>query len=250
MASRNKLKFALTTLCFGFVAYLAYSYAMIVSMNSAVTNGDIVSIRSCYGRLTKLSWYLGMNPLEKAIAVNKKEAFSFLLELGANPHYSSSERMPIIHRTCLMSDSFWLREVLRFGADPNLLWETSRTRRPNRPMFMAMRYDNFHLVPILVEAGASLTEQILIHEGSDYTPIGYAANSGPEAVETVLFFLDRGVMPPKDQRSSSLGIFVQDTASSSWRHPITAWFDRHGMDLRRAYWSGTEWIIPTYSPVN
>jgi hypothetical protein len=244
MSNRNKIATGFIAVFLGVAAYVVYSLAIIVSLNAAVANSDLASIRQYYGSLTKLSWYLWTNPLETGMISNDKKAFSLLLELGANPHSSGTEGMPIIHRTCMMSDSFWLSEILKCGADPNLLWETSSTRRPNRPMFIAMRYDNFHLVPILVQAGASLTEQILIHEGSDYTPIGYASNSGPEAVETVLFFLDRGVMPPKDQRSSSLGIFVQDTASSSWRHPITAWFDDHGMDLRSAYWNGTEWIIP------
>jgi hypothetical protein len=246
MSNRNKIIIALNVACFALIAYATYSLAIIFWLNSAVIDGDLVSLRRYHGRQTKLSRYLGTNPLETAMKTNNKLAFSLLLELGANPHSSCTEGMPIIHRTCMMSDSFWLSEVLKFGADPNLLWATSRTRRPNRPMLIAMRYDNFHLVPILIQGGASLTEQILVYEGVDYSPIGYAAVSGPEAVETILFFLDLGVMPPKNSKNSSLGIFVQDTASTSWRHPITAWFDDHGMDLRSAYWNGTEWIVPNF----
>jgi hypothetical protein len=244
MSIRNKITIGLIVIFFGVVAYIIYSLAMIASLNSAVTNGELISIRRYYGRLTKLSWYLGTNPLETAITSNNKMAFSLLLESGADPHSRGTEGMPIIHRTCMMSDSFWLSEVLKFGGDPNLLWANSLSWRPNRPMLIAMGEDNFHLVPILVHAGASLTDQILVNKGVDYSPIGYAAVSGPEAVDTILFLLDRGAMPTRNSKNSCIDILIQGTDSTSWRWPITEWFEEHGMDLRKTYWNGTEWIIP------
>lgn len=216
------------------------------ALNRAIANDDLEAIRASAAPLKSSSILYGKNPLEVAIESENKEAFSLLLERGADPHSKDESGLPIIHLCCTLEDPFWLNRVLQYEADPNLMWPGNWTERPRRPMCVAMRTEQFHLVPILVDAGASLSEPIMEDPHADYSPLGYASGQGPEAVETVLYLLEKGATPDLTKRPSSVGAFKQDSDVVEWRRPITKWFEDHGMDLRNAKWDGKQWVIPPF----
>jgi hypothetical protein len=226
--------------------YLLYKKARLSSLNLAIASDNFEAAQTKGIPINHSSNWLGKNPLEVAIECENKEAFSFLLIQGSNPHSQDANGLPIIHRVCTLGDPFWLEQVLDNGGDPNLMWPGNWTERPRRPMCVAMRSKQFHLVPILVEAGASLSEPIMTHPHADYSPLGYAADGGPEGVATVIYLLEKGAKPDLSKVPSSIRVFAQDGPDASWRRPITKWFEDHGQDIRNAKWDGKQWVIPPF----
>ena len=227
--------------------YVVSHRISIASLNRNIRSGDILSIRKHEKSIKQFRSVFGSNPLEVAIEAKNREAFSLLLQLGADPHSRDQSGLPIIHRACAVADSFWLEQVLKYDGDPNLMWSGTWTDRPRTPMCVAMQTKQFHLIPVLVESGASLTSAIMVDPFSDYSPLGYASNCGPEAVGTVLYLLDKGATPDLSKKSSSITAFVQDGDDTPWRKPITKWFQEHGMDLHKKFWDGSKWVIPPYA---
>lgn len=227
-------------------SYLLYKKVMLSSLNLAIASDDVEAMQSKGIPKNHSSNWLGKNPLEVAIECENKEAFSFLLNQGSNPHSQDVNGLPIIHRVCMLADPFWLEQVLDNSGDPNLMWPGNWTERPRRPMCVAMRSKQYHLVPILIEAGASLSEPIMTHPHADYSPLGYAAGEGPPGVATVLYLLNKGAQPIKTLKPGAIPIMMQDGSDASWRRPITKWFEDHGQDIRNAKWDGKQWVIPPF----
>lgn len=243
---RNLLVALIATALLVSAIYVESYRISIASLNRSIRCGDISSIRKHDKSIKQFRNILGSNPLEVALEAKNKEAFSLLLQLGADPHSRDQSGLPIIHRVCAVADSFWLEQLLKHAGDPNLMWPGNRVERPRRPMYVAMQSRQFHLVPILIDAGASLTDSIMIDNNADYSPLGNASDCGPEAVGTVLYLLDKGATPDLSKKSSSITAFVQDGEDTPWRKPITKWFQEHGMDLHKKFWDGSKWIVPPY----
>jgi hypothetical protein len=227
------------------IGYFVWKSRSLRLLNRAIVKGDAIVIENSSHK-NHSSNLLGKNPLETALVSENKVAFSALLAGGADPHGTDVSGLPMIHRACKEKDTFWLQEILRHGGDPNLLWPGNWTDRPRRPMYVAIWSKQFHLVPVLVDAGASLTEPVLTKTKDDYSPIGCAGGVGPEGVETVLYLLEKGAMPDTTKVSSMIAGIKQDGPDAPWRRPITKWFEDHGMDLRNVKWDGKEWTIPPY----
>lgn len=243
---RNLFIFLIATTLLVSSIYIGSFRISIASLNRCILYGNNSSIRKYEKSITQFRNIFGSNPLEVAIEATNKEAFSLLLQLGADPHSRDRSGLPIIHRACTIADSFWLEQVLKHNGDPNLMWPGNRAYRPQRPMYVAMESRQFHLVPILVDAGASLTDAIMSDRNADYSPLGNASDCGPEGVATVLYLLEKGAIPDLTRPSSSITAFVQDGDDAPWRRPITKWFREHGMDLHKKYWDGSKWVIPSY----
>jgi ankyrin repeat protein len=229
-----------------FIAFCVFKRQMITRLNDAIIKHDVEQVQINASAVRNRIILSGMNPLEVAIESGNKVAFTLLLKQGADPHSKNKLGLPMLHHTCGLRDSFWVEELLKNKADPNLLWKGDWSHRPRRPMCVAMRSKQFHLVPILVDAGASLSEPIMTDPDCDYSPLGYASDEGPEGVETAIYLLEKGAVPDLSKASSAIGAFKQDGPDAPWRRPITKWFEDQGQDIRNARWDGKLWVIPPF----
>ncbi len=105
-----------------------------------------------------------MTPLYCALVAGNKEGFSALLRHGANPNTLTQVgkvQIAVMHLAATKKDSFWLKEALAHGGDPNLR-SINRSGSRGAPIHYAIyigvgdlvRDPNAVNVRLLLEAGA------------------------------------------------------------------------------------------------
>jgi len=183
----------------------------------AVHDGDIDDVRDIVNQnpeLMEVPSSSGINTLILAIHVEEYESFKILLELGADPNY----RNPINTYTPLIesirpfgsvfewrTDLRYQRELLRYGADPNLSVDTSFTNvkrtwvTATSPAIKASFY-NLESLKLLLEYGVDYEQRI---EGA--SPFSKAVSG--RKFETIDFYID------------SLGIDVHEPMDTVIRKP-------------------------------
>lgn len=139
----------------------------------AARQGDAVAVRKIIvggvdPSVATISW---CTPLAYVMLDQDKKAFMLLLEHGADPNVLLRDP-PIIPDSVVSlaaqaTDSFWLKEVLNHGGDPNLL--SARVSRT--PIFFAVGTQRLDLIKLLVERGAKLE----IRDSGGDTALTYGA---------------------------------------------------------------------------
>ncbi len=153
------------------------------SLVKTIDNDDIEAIKSIIKRDTSLLNYqeptFGLSPLQRAVGSRHFEATKVLLELGANPNLKSDIGDSPIYEA--LEDGWYnptveenpsmLNLLFRFGADPNIIYESSR----DDGVVDAIENKTSPLIYAFAHSSGNKKIQSLIEHGADInyrTPLG------------------------------------------------------------------------------
>lgn len=149
----------------------------------AIDDNNIEVIKSIIKNDTSLLNYqeptFGMSPLQRAVGSRHYEATKLLLELGANPNQKSYiGDSPIYealgdgwYNNTVEKDSSMLNLLFRFGADPNIIYESSNKEGE----VSVIENKTSPLVYAIAHSSGSKKIQSLLKHGADInyrTPLG------------------------------------------------------------------------------
>lgn len=138
------------------------------------------------GNISSNGW-LVEPPLFYALELGQKDCFSTLLKANADWRVTTGRyRHSVICRAAGLEDSFWLKELLKYGADPNFNPPRRNSFSDITPMINAIQNFQFENLKILVEAGCDIE-----FAGDDLTtPLSFAAGNGQ--FQMVEYLLHKG----------------------------------------------------------
>ena len=219
----------------------------------AIEQDDATAIKELYNRGEKLN-EVGMitkkTPLQYALEKRKKVAFKALLEFGADADFFLPSKQTVTFECALLEDSYWLREVLKNGADPNL-W--TRTHRNNAATPLAATFcfttgspKSVENAKLLIDAGANLNQNIFGAEN----PLSVFAMFGGWKV--VLYLLEKGADPHIGPEANLFVTRLKNPGDYWSKDPdflaVAAKLDAMNLDVSKAKWNGKTWDIPPLRP--
>jgi hypothetical protein len=214
-----------------------------------------------HGNLEELSAFAKNNPghlnkmLPLAYALGKKEAFSEILRLGANPNKTRLDTefgaVSLLHVAAENKDGFWLETMLEHGGDPNLkdnllgnvplAYAISERVAGNLDMLLKYGADangqadyGFSMAAFAFSQGEYDMVASLIEHGADVNPTGIP-------VKSLIF-----------QMQSELSARLWDfTTGNAKKHgtfdslqKILDWFDEQRLDWRNATYDKSKESMP------
>jgi ankyrin repeat protein len=211
--------------------------------------------RAIEGALTKNVWSPPSDahwttPLQYALEQRKKYAFKALLESGANPDYFLKSKQTVTFECALLHDSYWLREVLNHGADPNL-WTKTHRNNSATPLAATFCYNtgsprSVENALLLINAGARLNDTITLREN----PLTiFAMHDG---WKVVLYLLEKGADPHVGPEANVFFTHLQNPGDYLSKDPdfqaVQAKLVEMNLDVLKAKWNGNTWDIPKLLP--
>lgn len=153
----------------------------------AIENDDIGAIDSIIRNDTSLLNYqepsMGISPLQRAVGIRSYKAAELLLKLGANPNLRSDSSISPIYEA--ISDGWYdnlpeedpsmLNLLLRFGADPNLIYESYVLKEKREGVYDFIEDKTSPLIYAIRLSSGNKKIQSLIDHGADIhyrTPMG------------------------------------------------------------------------------
>lgn len=216
----------------------------------AVEKEDLKAIASYVqagGDLEVGATALGKTPLLHALKLKKKDSYSQLLSLGANPNTECRDGVIVVHYAALEEDPFWLGEALKSGGDANLM-NNAKEISKGTPLYFAIgEKTGIQNVELLCEHGAD------VNAPCDYlerTPLAIA--SGEARFDIVHYLLEQDADPadpgPGHESNSFMGLISQQTPrlyhnpeERKWCQAVWEWLAARGMDPANAKWDGSRW---------
>ncbi len=211
-----------------------------VDIWNAVESEDLALIESYVkggGNLEVGSSTKEKTPLLHAIKFKKIESYKKLLALGANPNTVCRGGNVPMHKAALMKDSFWLRDALAAGGDPNVVNEGASKLDKTTPLICAIAVGSLENVKLLVKAGADLDDV----DGMGETPLSNASDFNE--FEVVYYLLEAGADYQKPALNRSRFIFSfamknpdfgnnpeQKRARIRWHGKVVEWLAARGVD--------------------
>lgn len=196
--------------------------------------------------LNKVGLFTRQTPLEYALEKRKKEAFKALLEGGADPDFFLLSKQTVTFHCALRDNSYWLKQVLAHGADPNL-W--TRTHRNNSATPLAATFcfntgspRSTENAKLIVDAGAKLNNPV---SGLDNPLSLFAMKSG---WKVVLYLLEKGADPHIGPEANVFFTHLQNPGAFLSKdldfQAVEAKLVEMNLDVSKAKWDGTKWDIP------
>lgn len=192
----------------------------------------------------------GTTALLYAFRQHKKASFTALLESGADPNAKCGINLSVMHYSAEASDSFWLKEALRFKGNPNLLDSGASNHEKGRVLWFAIRSNKAENVNLLLDAGADLDG--IIHNGM--TPLASALKYS--LFDIAILLLNRGAdCLTSGQRGDTALFWLKpkltilerfdtfDRHQSEQLMEIKRLFKEKGCDPDKAEWNGGSWNI-------
>ena len=250
---------------FGVISSIAFFFLFVTTlgcyMNSTKTSSiwtaidrddesAIKSIAKQGQELNAVGLFTRKTPLEYALENRKKEAFRALLECGADPDFFLPNKQTVTFYCALLEDSYWLKQVLAHGADPNL-W--TRTHRNNAATPLAATFyfssespRSVENAKLLIDAGADLNLTITGFEN----PISVFAMYGGWKV--VLYLLEKGADPQIGPQANVFVTHLQKPSDHLSKDPdfraVADKLEEMNLDIANAKWNGKTWDIPKLRP--
>ncbi|HUE71070.1 MAG TPA: ankyrin repeat domain-containing protein [Pirellulaceae bacterium] len=137
----------------------------------------------------------GITPLLQSLLSRNKEIYMKLLKRGADPNVCDRLGRCVMNEAATENDTFWLKESLAHGGDPNALNKGNKHSPNSTPLFYAIqkerpgekpRVDN---VKVLIDAGANVNHR----NANGVGPLRAAAGAGN--YECVVELLEAGADP-------------------------------------------------------
>ena len=222
----------------------------------AVEHEDLDAIRAYVrngGNLDVGARWLGKTPLLHALILQKKESYSTLLELGADPNTicrGGGEIMlpnsSVVHHAALEKDPFWLRAALESGGDPNQMNGGKGMQKGKAIVFAIMKHRPTN-VELLCEYGVEI-DAAVDHLG--LTALYWAAAGAK--FDIVYYLLEQGAdvsePRPVHERNTFIYTFRQKkpeyytvAQQKEWCQAVWDWLRENGRDPEKAKWTGTRW---------
>ena len=195
--------------------------------------------------LNKVGLFTRQTPLEYALAKGKKDAFKALLEGGADPDFFLLSKQTVTFHCALRDDSYWLKQVLAHGADPNL-WTRTHRNNAGTPLDATFGYNespkSVENAKLLIDAGVELDSII----SGRQNPLSlFAMNSG---WKVVLYLLEKGADPHIGPEANVFFTHLQNPGNFLAKDPdfqaVEAKLVEMNLDVSKAKWNGTKWDIP------
>ena len=223
------------------------------SIWTAIDRDDESAIKSIAKqgeKLNSVGLFTRKTPLEYALENRKKEAFRALLECGADPDFFLLSKQTVTFHCALLDDSYWLRQVLAHGADPNL-WTRTHINNSATPLGATFCYNtgsprSVENAKLLIDAGADLNLTITGFEN----PLSVFAMYGGWKV--VLYLLEKGADPHIGPQANVFVTHLQKPSDHLSKDPdFRAVADKlveMNLDIANAKWNGKTWDIPKLRP--
>ncbi|MCY2984882.1 MAG: hypothetical protein NTY15_14765 [Planctomycetota bacterium] len=211
---------------------------------------SIMSIRDPKRELNKIGFLSRKTPLEYALEKRKKYAFRALLECGADPDFFLANKQTVTFRCALLSEDYWLREVIIHGADPNL-WTKTHRNNSATPLAATFCFNtgsprSVENAKFLIDANADLNNVIVDKEN----PLSlFAMKSG---WKVVLYLLEKGADPHIGPEANVFVTHLKNPGDYRLKDPdfqaVQAKLDEMNLDVANAKWNGKTWDIPKLRP--
>lgn len=196
--------------------------------------------------LNRVGLFTRQTPLEYALEKRKKDAFKALLEGGADPDFFLLNKQTVTFHCALRDESYWLKQVLAHGADPNL-W--TRTHRNNAATPLAATFcfntsspRSVENAKLLIDAGADVDMRIT---GLENSLAVFAMFNG---WKVVLYLLEKGADPHIGPEANVFFTHLQNPGNFLAKDPdfqaVEAKLVEMNLDVSKAKWNGTKWDIP------
>ena len=137
----------------------------------------------------------GVTPLLQSLVSHNREIYAKLLERGADPNICDGNGRCVMNQAAKESDSFWLREALAHGGDPDALNSGNRHYPNSTPLFYAIHKERPGITPrvenirLLIKGGANVNHR----DSYGRTPLREAAEAGN--YESIVDLLAAGADP-------------------------------------------------------
>lgn len=153
----------------------------------AIDDNNMEVIKSIIKNDTSLLNYqeptFGISPLQRAVGIRHYEAAELLLELGANPNQKSYIGFSPIYEALedgwynntVETDSSMLNLLFRFGADPNIIYESSNKEVAGEGEISVIENKISPLIYAISHSSGSKKIKSLLKHGADInyrTPLG------------------------------------------------------------------------------
>ncbi len=210
----------------------------------------IRTIRNPKNELNKIGYLNRKTPLEVAMEKGKKYAFRALLDCGADPDLFLLSNQTVTFKCALQEDSYWLREALNHGADPNL-WTKTHRNNSATPLAATFCFNtgsprSVENAKLLIDAHADLNKSIVGLEN----PLSlFAMKSG---WKVVLYLLEKGADPHIGPEVNVFFTHLKNPGDYRSKDPdfqaVQAKLDEMNLDVANAKWNGKTWDIPKLRP--
>ena len=137
----------------------------------------------------KASEDAGATFLFHAMAVKNKPAYVKLLEKGASPNHCDHAGRCVMNEAAELEDSFWLKETLAHGGDPDALNTGNRHAPNSTPLLYAISERRVENTKILIDAGADVNHR----DAFGSAPLHEASGNGK--YESMVALLEAGADP-------------------------------------------------------
>ena len=225
----------------------------ISSIWTAIDRDDESAIKSIAKQgqeLNAVGLFTRKTPLEYALENRKKEAFRALLECGADPDFFLLSKQTVTFYCALLDDSYWLKQVLAHGADPNL-WTRTHHNNSATPLaatfyFSSESPQSVENAKLLIDAGADLNLTIVRNQN----PLSVFAMYGGWKV--VLYLLEKGADPHIGPQANVFVTHLQKPSDHLSKDPdfraVADKLEEMNLDIANAKWNGKTWDIPKLRP--
>jgi uncharacterized protein len=196
----------------------------------------------------------GKTPLLHAYIHKKKESYSKLLDLGANPNIICRgvrevilPHSSVVHHAALDDDPFWLRAALEAGADPDQM-NGGKGIQKGRPLRFAIMNNRLENVRLLCQHNANIDAPM------DFLGLTALEQAGGAAkFDIVHYLLEQGAdfAEPRPVHEGNTFIYTMRQKKPEfytkpevreWCAAIWEWFRERGKDLEKARWNGAKWV--------
>jgi ankyrin repeat protein len=125
------------------------------ALASAIHRGDEQEVRRAVsgGGNLNASGERGVTPLEVAMLRRNRRIFQALLDLGANPNFTTAKAAPPIYEAAAFDDPWFLKTLLSHGGKANAV---STARLAETPLFSAIEAHRRENALVLIRAGADV----------------------------------------------------------------------------------------------
>ena len=219
----------------------------------AIDDDDAEAIRGAgdsKSSVNKVGTFNRKTPLQYALEKRKKYAFRALLESGADPDFFLTSNQTVTFECALLEDSYWLKQVLAHGADPNL-WTKTHRNNSATPLAATFCYNtgsprSVENAILLIDAGANLNSTITLRENPLTT---FAMFDG---WKVVLYLLEKGADPHIGPEANVFFTHLQNPGDYLSKdldfQAVHAKLEEMNLDVSKAKWNGKTWDIPKLRP--